>query len=130
MAEMPFYPTRTATGWFVSAKGWARKLELPGEVTVHLPAPQIADPRVDNERTEVVSRQRGVFTRIGGVFSDQPVNDQKLYLLAEAKLRTAAEASKLKELAEKNTESMLQALLRSLGFERITIIFDPPAVTG
>ena len=100
------------------------------EVTIHLPAPQIADPRVDNERTEVVSRQRGVFTRIGSVFSDQPVNDQKLYVLAEEKLRIAAEASKLKELAEKNTESMLQAMLRSLGFERITIIFDPPAVTG
>jgi hypothetical protein len=96
------------------------------QVTVHLPAPEIADPRVDNERTEVVSRQRGVFTRIGGVFSDQPVNDKKLYVLAEEKLRTAAEASKLKELAEKNTRSMLDAFLRSLGFEQITIVFDPP----
>lgn len=99
-------------------------------VTVHLPAPQIADPRVDNERTEVVSRSRGVFTRIGSVFSDQPVNDQKLYLLAEQKLRTAAEASQLKDLAQKNTEAMLQAMLRSLGFENITIVFDPPAVAG
>jgi hypothetical protein len=96
------------------------------QVTVHLPAPEIADPRVDNERTEVVSRQRGLFTRIGGVFSDQPVNDQKLYVLAEEKLRTAAEASKLKELAEKNTRSMLEAFLRSLGYEQITIVFDPP----
>jgi hypothetical protein len=25
---------------------------------------------------------------------------------------------------------MLEALLRSLGFEQITIIFDPPAVAG
>jgi hypothetical protein len=96
------------------------------QVTIHLPAPEIADPRVDNERTEVVSRQRGVFTRIGSVFSDQPVNDKKLYVLAEEKLRTAAEASKLKELAEKNTRSMLEAFLRSLGFEQVTIVFDPP----
>jgi hypothetical protein len=101
------------------------------QVTVHLPAPEIADPRVDNERTEVVSRQRGVFTRIGGVFSDQPINDQKLYVLAEQKLRAAAQESKLRELAEKNTRSMLETFLRSLGFEQMTIVFDPPpSVTG
>ena len=99
-------------------------------VVVHLPTPVIADPRVDNERTEVVARQRGVFTRIGGVFSDQPINDQKLYVLAEQKLRVAAQESQLRDLAEKNTKSMLEALLRSLGFEQITIIFDPPAVAG
>lgn len=99
-------------------------------VVVHLPPPVIVDPRVDNERTEVVARQRGIFTRIGGVFSDQPVNDQKLYVLAEQKLRVAAQESQLRDLAEKNTKSMLEALLRSLGFEQITIIFDPPAVVG
>lgn len=99
-------------------------------VVIHIPKPVIADPRVDNERTEVVARQRGIFTRIGGVFSDQPVNDQKLYVLAEQKLRVAAQESQLRDLAEKNTKSMLEALLRSLGFEQITIIFDPPAVAG
>jgi hypothetical protein len=99
-------------------------------VVIHLPPPVIADPRVDNERTEVVARQRGIFTRIGGVFSDQPVNDQKLYVLAEQKLRVAAQESQLRDLAEKNTKSMLEALLRSLGFEQISIIFDPPAVAG
>ena len=99
-------------------------------VSIHLPQPVLADPRVDNERTEVVSRQRGVLTRIGGVFSDQPVNDKKLYVLAEEKLRTAAQESQLRDLAQKNTKAMLEALLRSLGFEQITIIFDPPAVAG
>jgi hypothetical protein len=99
-------------------------------VVVHLPTPVLADPRIDNERTQVVARQRGVLTRIGGVFSDQPVNDQKLYVLAEEKLRAAAEASQLRDLAQKNTQAMLEALLRSLGFEQITVIFDPPVVAG
>jgi hypothetical protein len=99
-------------------------------VVVHLPMPVLADPRVDNERTQVVARQRGILTRLGGVFSDQPINDQKLYVLAEQKLRTAAEASQLRDLAQKNTRAMLEALLRSLGFEQITVIFDPPAVAG
>jgi hypothetical protein len=99
-------------------------------VVVHLPAPVLADPRVDNDRTQVVARQRGVLTRLGGVFSDQPINDQKLYELAEEKLRTAAEQSQLRDLAQKNTQAMLEGLLRSLGFEKITIVFDPPAVAG
>jgi hypothetical protein len=99
-------------------------------VVIHLPVPEVTDPRVDNERTEVVARQRGVFTRIGGVFSDQPINDKKLYVLAEEKLRVAAQESQLRVLAETNTRAMLDALLESLGFEEITIIFDPPAVAG
>ena len=99
-------------------------------VVVHLPQPVLADPRVDNERTQVVARQRGVFTRIGGIFSDQPVNDQKLYMLAEEKLRAAAEASQLRDLAQKNTQAMLETMLRSLGFEQVTIVFDPPVVAG
>jgi hypothetical protein len=99
-------------------------------VVIHLPAPELADPRVDNERTQVVARQRGILTRLGGVFSDQPINDQKLYVLAQEKLRAAAEASQLRVLAQKNTQAMLEALLRSLGFEQITIIFDPPVVAG
>jgi len=99
-------------------------------VVVHLPQPVLADPRVDNERTQVVARQRGVFTRIGGIFSDQPVNDQKLYMLAEEKLRAAAEASQLRDLAQKNTQAMLETMLRSLGFEQVTVVFDPPVVAG
>jgi hypothetical protein len=99
-------------------------------VMVHLPAPVLADPRVDNDRTQVVARQRGVLTRIGGVFSDQPVNDQKLYVIAEEKLRVAAEESQLRDLAQKNTQAMLEGLLRSLGFENITVVFDPPVVAG
>jgi len=99
-------------------------------VVVHLPQPVLADPRVDNERTQVVARQRGVFTRIGGIFSDQPVNDQKLYVLAEEKLRAAAEASQLRDLAQKNTQAMLETMLRSLGFEQVTVVFDPPVVAG
>jgi len=99
-------------------------------VVVPLPQPVLAVPRVDNERTQLVARQRGVFTRIGGIFSDQPVNDQKLYVLAEEKLRAAAEASQLRDLAQKNTQAMLETMLRSLGFEQVTVVFDPPVVAG
>ena len=35
-----------------------------------------------------------------------------------------------RDLAQKNTQVMLEGLLRSLGFEQITITFDPPAVAS
>ena len=92
-------------------------------VTVRLPQPTIGDPRIDNQKTEVVARQRGVLTRIGGLFSDQPVNDQKLYVIAETKLREAAQSSQLAEVGRKNTQSMLEAFLRALGFENVTVVF-------
>jgi hypothetical protein len=95
-------------------------------VTVRLPAPELAPPRVDNDRTQVVARQRGVLTRIGGMFSDQPINDQQLYQIAETKLREAAEQSQLLDLAQKNTTDMLTSLLQSLGFENITVTFVAP----
>lgn len=95
-------------------------------VSVRLPAPRLAEPRVDNQRTRVVARQRGLLDRVGSVFSDQPVDDQKLYVRAEDKLRAAADQSQLRALAEKNTRSMLESLLHSLGFTQVDITFDPP----
>lgn len=95
-------------------------------VVVRVPAPKIASPRLDNARTRIVARQRGVLDRVGQVFSDQPVDDQKLYVRAEQRLAEAAAASDLRNVAEKNTRSMLESLLRSLGFENITVIFEAP----
>jgi len=95
-------------------------------VVVRVPAPKLAQPRLDNASTRVVARQRGLLDRVGQVFSDQPVDDQKLYVRAEARLAEAAAASDLSRVAEKNTRAMLESLLRSLGFEDITIIFEAP----
>ena len=99
-------------------------------VTIQLPAPTLAAPRIDNNRTQVVARQRGILNRIGGVFSDQPVNDQQLYQIAETKLSAAAEQSGLRELAQKNTTEMLTTLLRSLGFDNITITYVAPVTSS
>ena len=99
-------------------------------VSIRLPAPELAQPRIDNDRTEVVARQRGLLTRIGGMFSDQPINDKQLYEIAETKLREAAEQSQLRELAQKNTTAMLTTLLQSLGFEHITITFITPVAAS
>lgn len=90
-------------------------------VTITLPRARIADVKVDPARSRVLDRKRGLFDRIGSLFSDNPTSERELYLLAEKRLRAAAAASKLRARAETNTRRMLTALFRSLGFESVTV---------
>src|SRR3712207_2330503 len=96
-------------------------------VTVTLPRARISDITVDPERSYVVNRDRGVLDRLGSIFSDSPTGERELYLLSEDKLRAAADESELLERAEGNTERMLRALFRSLGFSDIEISFEDDA---
>ena len=94
-------------------------------VTVVLPAPTVADPDVDPEQSRVVSRDRGVLDRIGGAFSDNPSTERPLVLAAEDKMRDAANQSDLRAKAEQNTRSMLEGMLRALGYTSVDVSFSP-----
>jgi len=70
-----------------------------------------------------------VLDRVEDAVSDRPGDEQPLYQLAEDKLAAAAAADpKLLQTAERNTRSMLEGLLRGLGFRDITIDFRAPSV--
>lgn len=97
------------------------------EVTVALPRARLSDARIDPGASRVVSRQRGLLDRLGGIFSDNPTGERSLYLLAEKKLEAAARAGGLRARAEKNTTAMLEAMLGSLGFDRVTVTFGDAA---
>jgi hypothetical protein len=94
-------------------------------VTITLPPPELTDARLDNEQTEIVSRSRGLLDRVGGALAGDPVDDQDLYVAAEDKLEQAAADSELLERAEDNTTKMLRALAQELGYEDVTVIFEP-----
>jgi hypothetical protein len=97
-------------------------------VSVVLPAPTIADPDLDPEQSRVVSRDRGVLDRIGSAFSDNPSTERPLVLAAEDKMREAAGASDLRAKAEANTRSMLEGMLRALGYSSVNVSFSPTPV--
>jgi hypothetical protein len=96
-------------------------------VTVTLPAPELQEAFVDPERSHVANRDRGLLDRIGGLFSDSPTGERDLYRLAADKMEAAAQETGLRQLAEDNTRTMLYTLLRTLGFDQITIEFGDPA---
>ena len=77
-----------------------------------------------------MNRDRGLLNRIGGVFSDNPTSEAPLYDAASAKMAAAAIETDLMQRAENNTKSMLYALLRGLGFQRVDIRFEDAAPTS
>ncbi|MGV9307769.1 DUF4230 domain-containing protein [Nonomuraea sp. NPDC003727] len=91
------------------------------EVTVRLPAAQLEKPNLDNRRSYVFAHQRGLIDRVQGFLSSSPDNQQELYVLAEKKISEAAVASDLRTRADANTKAMLEGLLKSLGFSKVTV---------
>jgi len=96
-------------------------------VTVSLPAPTYAGAHLDLDNSQVLSRDRGLFDRVGGVFDSEPTNDQGVYRLGEQALSDAATKTGLLDRAKTNTSDMLTQMLRNLGFEHVNVQFvEPP----
>lgn len=84
-------------------------------VAVRLPDPQLDKPNLDNDRSYVFMQDRGVVDRI--VDAIETPDQAQFYVLAETKLAAAAEESKLRERAAKNTRAMLTGLFGALGIQ-------------
>jgi hypothetical protein len=99
-------------------------------VTITLPPPHLTEAQLDQSRSRVADRDRGAIDRIGEALSDDGGADQQqLYVLAEQKLRDAAASDpQIIQRAQDNTRSMLEGMMRGLGFERVTVRFEQPKV--
>lgn len=89
--------------------------------TLRLPHARLGKPALDPERSYAVSKQRGLFDRLGDFFSDNPGSEQAVQKLAVRHIGDAAKESGLTARAETNTTEMLEGLLRSLGFEEVRV---------
>jgi hypothetical protein len=93
------------------------------EATLRLPHAELGKPALDPDRSYAVSKQRGVLDRLGDLFSDNPNSEQAVQKLAVRHIGDAAKESELTKTAEKNTTGMLEGLLHSLGFEKVTVTY-------
>ncbi|MCA2221276.1 DUF4230 domain-containing protein [Nonomuraea aurantiaca] len=97
------------------------------EATIRLPRAQLEKPNLDNRRSYVFAQQRGLLDRVQGFLSSSPDDQRELYVLAETKIAEAAAASDLRARADTNTKAMLEGMLKSLGFTKVTVKFaDQP----
>ncbi|ROT34044.1 DUF4230 domain-containing protein [Micromonospora sp. HM5-17] len=95
-------------------------------VEVKLPAPQLGQVNLNLERSYVFAEKRGVLNRLGEVFGGDPNRQREVYLKAEQKIAESARSSGLGERAQENTRKMLDQMLRSLGYEQVTITYVQP----
>jgi hypothetical protein len=92
-------------------------------VTVTLPPAQLEPAVLNVQQSYVYAQQQGLANRIGNFFSGNPNSQQQVYELAQQKIQTAAKQSPLVSEAQKNTRAMLDGMLRSLGFQQVTVTF-------
>jgi hypothetical protein len=95
-------------------------------VEVKLPAPQLAEPNLDLDNSYVFAEQRGLLNRLGEVFEGDPNRQREVYKLAEERIAAAARDSGLGERAQENTRKMLEGLLHSLGYQKVTVTYTAP----
>ncbi|MFE1878203.1 DUF4230 domain-containing protein [Streptomyces diastatochromogenes] len=91
--------------------------------TLRLPHARLGRPALDPDHSYAVSKQRGLFDRLGDLFSDNPNSEQAVQKLAVRHIGDAARSSGLTARAETNTTGMLQGLLRSLGFKEVHVLY-------
>ncbi|MFI6319875.1 DUF4230 domain-containing protein [Nonomuraea sp. NPDC050556] len=93
------------------------------QVTLRIPRAQLEKPNLDNSRSYVFAQQRGLLDRVQDFLSSSPGDQRELYVLAEKKISEAAVSSDLRARADTNTKAMLEGLLRSLGFTKVSVKF-------
>ncbi|MEV4411169.1 DUF4230 domain-containing protein [Catellatospora sp. NPDC049609] len=92
-------------------------------VTITLPSPQLAEPKLDIDRSYVYAEDRGLINRVGDFFGGDPNRQQETLKVAEQKLAEAGAKSTLVDRAEENTRKTLEGMLRSLGYTSVTVVF-------
>ncbi|MEU9506981.1 DUF4230 domain-containing protein [Micromonospora sp. NPDC048170] len=95
-------------------------------VEIKLPAPQLGKANLDLEKSYVFAEERGLLNRVGELVKGDPNRQQQVYQLAEERITGAARDSGLTQRAEGNTRKMLEGLLRSLGYEKVTVTYTAP----
>jgi hypothetical protein len=93
-------------------------------VVVTLPSPYAQDPVLDHEQSHVMNRDRGLLNRIGGLFDDNPTSEASLYKAAMNKMSDSAKQTDLVQRAKEHTTFVLTGMLKSMGFEKIDIVFQ------
>jgi hypothetical protein len=106
---------------FAGLKGSAIKVTARHAVTISLPAAQLEPAVLDVTRSYVFAQQEGLVNRVGDFFSGNPNSQQEVYVIAQQRIQSAARTSTLRVDAERNTTAMLDSMLASLGYTRVTV---------
>jgi hypothetical protein len=81
-------------------------------------------PVLDHKQSHVMNRDRGLINRVVGIFNDNPTSEDSLYQAAQQKMADSARQTDLIQRAQEHTTFVLTGMLKSMGFEKIDIVFQ------
>ena len=92
----------------------------PTTVMVHLPPAEIHITALDNERSYVHDRDRGLFASVDPDLETQVRNE------AEAQIKAAAQEAGIVDVADENAREYIRQFLGNLGFDNVIFTDSPP----
>ncbi|WP_369372137.1 DUF4230 domain-containing protein [Promicromonospora sp. Populi] len=92
-------------------------------VSVTLPEPELAEPRIDFDASRALTEDRGLVDRVGDFFDTDTDARQEALAAAQEQISAAAADSDLDERARTNTVNTLEAMLSSLGYDQVEVEF-------
>lgn len=92
-------------------------------VSVTLPQPELAEPRIDLEASRALTEDRGLVDRVGDFFDTDTDARQEALAAAQDRIAAAATGSDLEERARTTTALTLEAMLSSLGYDQVLVEF-------
>jgi hypothetical protein len=94
-------------------------------VAITLPHAQLYDVALDPGRSYTFDRNEGLLNRIGNVFTGSDEYEGEAMRAAERKIAAAARGNgELLRTAEENTATMLDTLVRGLGYTNVDVRFE------
>lgn len=92
-------------------------------VSVTLPEPELAEPRIDLEGSRALTEDRGLVDRVGDFFDTDTDARQEALAAAQDQIADVAQDSDLDERARANTVKTLEVMLSSSGFDQVVVDF-------
>ena len=88
------------------------------------------EPVLDHEQSHVMNRDRGLLNRIGGIFNDNPTSEDSAVRRGDAQDELIPRARPTwSQRAKEHTTFVLTGMLKSMGFEKIDIVFEQTAAS-
>jgi len=109
---------------FAGLKGNAIRVTAGRAVTILLPAAQLEPAVLNVRQSYVFAKQEGLVNRVADFFSGNPNSQQEVYIIAQQRIEAAARTSTLRADAQRNTTAMLESMLASLGYTRVTVDYS------
>lgn len=94
-----------------------------GALVIRLPHARLGGVTLDDGKSHVMNRDRGLLDRLGGVFVDSPTSEHELERVSRHRIAAAAAKGELRHRAEVSTARMIRSVAAATGAGAVEVRF-------